>query len=80
MPWLIRRPPAFEKNFLTAQTGRKALNFDPCDEEKLENWLAMHNNESLQLELIGWQRSRPCRNIIVMSFCYVISESWASKK
>lgn len=48
--------------------GRKALNFDPYDEEKLENWLAVHHNESLRLELIAALEALPehYRNVILL--------------
>lgn len=39
--------------------GRKALNFDPYDEEKLENWLAVHSNDSLRLELAAALEALP---------------------
>ena len=48
--------------------GCKALNFDPYDEEKLENWLAVHNNKSLRLELIGALEALPkhYRDVILL--------------
>lgn len=48
--------------------GRKALNFDPYDEQKLENWLAVHNNESLRLELTAALEALPehYRDVILL--------------
>jgi RNA polymerase sigma factor (sigma-70 family) len=39
--------------------GRVALNFDPFDEERAEQWLASHDNASLRLELIRALESLP---------------------
>jgi RNA polymerase sigma factor (sigma-70 family) len=48
--------------------GRMALRYDPYDEEKLENWLAVHTNETLRLELVGALEALPAhyRDIILM--------------
>ncbi|GAB3244823.1 RNA polymerase sigma factor [Chitinimonas naiadis] len=39
--------------------GRKALNFDPYDEEKLENWLSTRSNDALRLELVRAMETLP---------------------
>ncbi len=48
--------------------GRYALRYDSYDEEKLENWLATHTNETLRLELAGALEALPAhyREIILM--------------
>jgi RNA polymerase sigma factor (sigma-70 family) len=39
--------------------GRVALNYDPYDQERAEQWLASHDNASLRLELIRALESLP---------------------
>jgi len=39
--------------------GRKAFRYDPYDEEKLENWLAVHSNDTLRLELAAALEALP---------------------
>ncbi len=39
--------------------GRAAFRFDPYDEEKLEQWLAVHSDDSLRLELAQALESLP---------------------
>lgn len=48
--------------------GRKALDYDPYDEEKLEQWLAVHDNDSLRLELSHALQSLPAhyREVILL--------------
>jgi RNA polymerase sigma factor (sigma-70 family) len=48
--------------------GRKTLHYDPYDEEKLDHWLATHNDESLRLELVHALESLPAhyRDVILM--------------
>lgn len=48
--------------------GRKALRFDPFDEEKLENWLAAHSADALRMELASALESLPAeyRQIILL--------------
>lgn len=48
--------------------GRKALHYDPYDEEKLENWLAVHSNDSLRLELAAALEALPAhyREVILL--------------
>lgn len=48
--------------------GRKALDYDPYDEEKLENWLAVHSTDSLRLELAAALEALPAhyREVILM--------------
>jgi RNA polymerase sigma factor (sigma-70 family) len=48
--------------------GRKALNFDPYDEEKLEHWVAQHSNDGLRRELVAALQSLPehYRDVILL--------------
>ncbi|HEX2009601.1 MAG TPA: sigma-70 family RNA polymerase sigma factor [Roseateles sp.] len=48
--------------------GRKALAYDPYDEEKLEHWLAAHDDDSLRLELSHALQSLPAhyREVILL--------------
>ena len=48
--------------------GRKALRYDPYDEEKLENWLAVHSTDDLRLELAGALEALPAhyRQVILL--------------
>lgn len=48
--------------------GRKALAYDPYDEEKLEHWLVQHDNDSLRLELSSALQSLPAhyREVILL--------------
>lgn len=48
--------------------GRNTLRYDPYDEEKLENWLAVHSNDTLRLELVRALEALPehYRDIILM--------------
>lgn len=39
--------------------SRKAFDYDPYDEEKLEHWLVQHDNDSLRLELSHALQSLP---------------------
>jgi RNA polymerase sigma factor (sigma-70 family) len=39
--------------------GRVTLNYDPYDQERAEQWLALHDNASLRLELIRALESLP---------------------
>lgn len=39
--------------------GRKALRFDPYDEERLETWLTHHDETALRLELVAALESLP---------------------
>lgn len=48
--------------------GRKALHYDPYEEEKLENWLAVHSDHSLRLELAAALEALPAhyREVILL--------------
>ena len=48
--------------------GRKALRFDPYDEEKLDHWLGSHSREGLRMELASALESLPAdyRQIILL--------------
>lgn len=39
--------------------GRKALNFDPYNEEEVDRWLARHDTDSLRRELVDAIESLP---------------------
>jgi RNA polymerase sigma factor (sigma-70 family) len=48
--------------------GRKAFDFDPYDEEKVEQWLARHDTDSLRLDLVDALESLPAeyRDILIL--------------
>ena len=48
--------------------GRKALNFDPYDEERLENWMVVRSNNDMRLELAAALEALPAhyREVILL--------------
>ena len=48
--------------------GRKAFDFDPYDEERVDRWLATRNNETLRLEVVAALESLPAdyRDVILL--------------
>jgi RNA polymerase sigma factor (sigma-70 family) len=48
--------------------GRRAFDFDPYDEERVDRWLAIHSSDTLRLELVAALESLPAdyRDVILL--------------